>query len=300
VRLVVIGDAAWDVLLRPERDLIWGADVFGAVQLCPGGSAANVAVWARRLGAQVRFVGKAGDDDLGRLLSAHFSREDVSELTIVPGALTTRVGVVVASTGERAFVLNHEDLFTFDRSDCPPSLADNADAVFFNGYGVFSSGSSAYLSDLLPSARERGVPLAFDPSSFEMVRRYGAERLLREIAPVDFVLANEEEAAALAGGRSVTTLLDVARWVVLKQGARGASVISREGSIVVNGRPTRVLDSTGAGDAFGAAFLTGWLRTGDLRQALDAGAWLGSFVCERHGAQPRYYASPDAPGQADD
>ena len=51
LRLLVVGDIAWDIFIRPEGDLVRGSDVLGTVDVMPGGAAANVAVWARRLGA---------------------------------------------------------------------------------------------------------------------------------------------------------------------------------------------------------------------------------------------------------
>ena len=48
--LVVVGDVVWDVLIRTNTQLLRGGDTFGEVELAPGGSAANAAVWARRCG----------------------------------------------------------------------------------------------------------------------------------------------------------------------------------------------------------------------------------------------------------
>ena len=73
LRLLVIGDVAWDIFIRPERDLVRGSDVLGTVDVMPGGAAANVAVWARRLGADVTLMGKIGDDTLGTLMQTHLA-----------------------------------------------------------------------------------------------------------------------------------------------------------------------------------------------------------------------------------
>jgi hypothetical protein len=62
--LCVLGDFAWDVLIRTNSELLRGGDTFGEVMLTPGGSAANVAVWASRCGMNTRFVGKIGKKSL--------------------------------------------------------------------------------------------------------------------------------------------------------------------------------------------------------------------------------------------
>ena len=72
--LCVIGDFAWDVLIRTNSQLLTGGDTFGEVMLTPGGSAANVAVWAKRCGLDTEFIGKIGRDRLG-----HMEREDLAK-----------------------------------------------------------------------------------------------------------------------------------------------------------------------------------------------------------------------------
>ena len=63
-RLCSLGDFAWDVLIRTNQKLLKGGDTFGEVMLMPGGSAANVAVWASRCGMPTTFVGKIGRDQV--------------------------------------------------------------------------------------------------------------------------------------------------------------------------------------------------------------------------------------------
>src|SRR5512133_1984590 len=96
VRLLAIGDIAWDILVRPSGELVWGSDVYGSVDLLPGGSSANVAVWARRLGARATLVGKIGDDPLGDLMLAHLEAEQVAVgVARVAGRETTRIAMVI-------------------------------------------------------------------------------------------------------------------------------------------------------------------------------------------------------------
>ena len=58
--LVVLGDFAWDVMIRTNTNLLTGGDTYGEVMLTPGGSGANVAVWAQRCGLPTGFIGKTG------------------------------------------------------------------------------------------------------------------------------------------------------------------------------------------------------------------------------------------------
>src|SRR5512140_2505553 len=281
-RLLVIGDIAWDVLMRPAGDLVWGADVIGHVDLLPGGSAANVAVWARRLGAEVTLVGLIGDDRYGDLMRAHLDREGVADFVrVVAGGETMRIGVVIRPDAEHAFVTDHSHPLRLSEDDLPESLLDRADAVFFNGYAVFMSGSASFAAAILAAARRRGILVTFDPSSFSFIHTYGASRFLDEIGHLDILLANGDEARALVPGRPETDLLDYTSLAVVKRGAEGATALRSDRALSVAAEPITVVDTTGAGDAFDAAFLVEYLAHSDLARALTAANRLGGHVASR-------------------
>jgi sugar/nucleoside kinase (ribokinase family) len=294
VRLVVIGDIAWDIFIRPEHDLVRGSDVFGTVDVMPGGAAANVAVWARRLGASPALRGKVGDDTLGQVMLAHLRREGVeSDVEVIPGGLTTRVGILVSGDGEHSFVIDHTKVLRFREGDVPASLLDDTAAVFFNGYDIYLAGSASYLTPVLAEARRRGLPVVFDPSSFALIEQYGASRLLGDVGPVDVLIANEDEARALAPENGLRGLLGSTRLLVVKQGANGATALDAGGWIREPANPITVVDTTGAGDAFDAAFLVEWLKHGRVADALRAGNRLGAHVASHLGGQP---PAPDGQG----
>ena len=287
LRLLVIGDIAWDIFIRPEGDLVRGSDVLGTVDVMPGGAAANVAVWARRLGADVTLVGKLGDDTLGTLMHAHLRAEGVGDhLITVPGGLSTRVGILVSADGEHSFVIDHTKVLRFEDGDAPPRLLDGADAVFFNGYDIFLAQSTSFLAPLLDDARARGVPIVFDPSSFALIQAFGRDRLMAGVGPLDLLIANDAEADMLRGDGPPGALDAYARLAVVKEGAGGASAYGRGASWHAPARPVAVVDTTGAGDAFDAAFMVQWLTTGDVDAALRAGNRLGAHVAAHLGAQP--------------
>ncbi len=292
MHLVVIGDVAWDIFIRPERDLVRGSDVFGTVDVMPGGAAANVAVWARRLGLDVLLRGKIGDDTLGQVMRAHLRAEGLDEgLHVVPGGLTTRVGILVSADGEHSFVIDHTKVLRFGDGDAPAALVDGADALFFNGYDLFLARSATFLDPVLAAARRRGLPVVFDPSSFALITQYGAERLRQEVGPLDVLIANEDEAKALAPPDGLHGLLRHTRLLVVKQGAHGAAALDANGWTHAPALPITVVDTTGAGDAFDAAFLAEWLAHRDVPQALAAANRLGAYVASHLGGQP-----PPPPG----
>jgi sugar/nucleoside kinase (ribokinase family) len=293
-RLLVVGDIAWDVFMRPSGELVWGSDVYGHVDIFPGGAAANVAVWAKRLGSDVRLLGKLGDDRLGMLMLEHLASEGVAgDVITVKGRETTRIGVIVRQDGEHAFVTDHSDPLRLTSEDLPESLLDGAGALFFTGYGIFMARSPAFAANLLDAARQRGVAVAFDPASFSLVARYGPQRLMGEIGRLEVLLANEEEGAALlglkpgAGAADLEGLLDYAEVVVVKRGPKGATVLERGARTDDPAVEVDAVDTTGAGDAFDAAFLDAYLRGLPRNECLRRANALGAAVASRPGAQAR-------------
>jgi sugar/nucleoside kinase (ribokinase family) len=287
VQLVVIGDIAWDIFVRPEHDLVRGSDVSGTIDVMPGGAAANVAVWAHRLGATPVLRGKIGSDTLGQVMLAHLVKEGVaSAVSVLDGGLTTRVGILVSHDGEHSFVMDHTKVIRFADGDIDPAILDGASAVFFNGYDIYLARSASFLRPVLDEARRRGMPVVFDPSSFALIRRYKPVRLMNDIGPLDILIANEEEVEELTRPEGMEHLLASTRLLVVKQGARGASALDASGWKQAPAIPISAVDTTGAGDAFDAAFLVEWLKSRNVETALREGNRLGAFVAARLGGQP--------------
>lgn len=285
-KIFALGDIAWDLLLQPEEPLVFGSDVPGKAEFTPGGSAANFAVWAACLESEVLLQGKIGDDRLGKMMEEHLTRKKVSlHLQIVPGARTARIGAVVSLGGERAFVMDKPSSLAFSLSDFDPTCFDGCDLFFFTGYSLFTPSSLPFILRVSEEARARKVPIAFDPASFHLIEGYGPQELLERICPVDFLLLNEDEAGKLAP-TDPRALLQHGQIVVLKQGLGGSTVFSCFGEWHLPSQPTPVVDSTGAGDAFDAAFLVEFLRTGDIPFSLRKANRLGAYLVSHFGAQP--------------
>ena len=118
--MCVVGDFAWDVLIRTNIELLRGGDTFGEVTLLPGGSGANVAVWAARCGLDVHFVGKVGRDRMGQLAAEDLAEEGVAHDLVEAGSNTTgSVAVFVDHTGERSMVSDHGADFDLLPSELP-------------------------------------------------------------------------------------------------------------------------------------------------------------------------------------
>jgi sugar/nucleoside kinase (ribokinase family) len=290
-RLVVVGDLMVDVVARPSGPLRTGSDTAAEVWLTGGGSAANTAAWVASRLRPVALVAAVGDDGLG--VSA---RHDLAALGVrtegvvsVAGARTGTCVVLVDPTGERTML---PDRGANDDLDVGAVLdAMRGEAVgwlHLSGYTVLHDGSRVAGVAALAAARERGIPTSVDPSSAGPILDLGAEVLADLLRPVDVLFANEEEVAALGGEAAA---LSIASAVVVKRGAAGATWIDGTRRIDVAAVPVDVVDTTGAGDAFAAGFLTSWDGV-DVETALAGGAAVAAEAVSRPGARP----DPPPPG----
>jgi sugar/nucleoside kinase (ribokinase family) len=100
---------------------------------------------------------------------------------------------------------------------------------------------------------------------------------------VDVLLPNDSELAVLGGSARV---LDVVGRIVVTHGVRGASHLGDGAPITVSAPEVHRADSTGAGDAFNAGWLCGWLAGGSPAEALRAGVVAGTSAAARVGARP--------------
>lgn len=297
--LCVLGDFAWDIWIGPHAELRRGGDVFGDVVLYPGGSAANVAVWARRCGQDTHFVGKIGRDRLGDLATEDLAAEQVRAHLIRTDARPTgAVAVLVDRTGERSMVSGRGADFLLRPDELPLDAIRRAGHLHLTAWSFFDDPPRAAAQAAARIARDAGATLSFDPGSFQMIGEMGVERFLAVTGElgVGILLPNRDEGRILTGcddphaiaGRLAA--LYPGALVVLKLGADGALI--REGATATAIPPVAGprVDSTGAGDAFAGAFLANHLRHRDAPAAARFATGVAAWVIARPGGRP----APDA------
>jgi sugar/nucleoside kinase (ribokinase family) len=253
--LVVLGDLMVDVVARTRSPLAHASDTPAQISVRGGGSAANTAAWAASLGTPVALVCRAGADDRGL---AELRGVDV-HAAVDPDRPTGTCIVLVEPGGERTMLPDP------GANDGPLPEIPLGDHLHVVGYALLRDGPRASALAAIDRARAAGMTISVDPSSWALLRP-GA------IPPVDLLLANEREAEHLTGE------------MVVKLGAGGA----RWGDVHVPAEPVDVVDTTGAGDAFAAGFLTARLNGAGAREALEAGCHLAARAVAQVGGRPSY------------
>ena len=291
----MLGDLVLDVVVAPDHDLQHGSDVTGRVLLRQGGSAATAARWLGRIGARVTLVCAIGRDAPGRALVAALAADGVTVRAIrVAGERTGRIGVLIDASGQRSFVTERGAALRLRPEDLKPGWFKGADVLHLPAYSLLDPLGDAGLA-AIDLARAAGARVTVDLASAAPLLAHGREAalgLLHRAAP-DLVFATADEAHALLGPRE-HEILELAPLAVIKRGRHGATILVREAHdrlrFEVATTPVQPVDTTGAGDAFDAGFLAGWLTA--LRRgiapvaALQRGAVLGNRTALRHLASP--------------
>jgi ribokinase len=250
--IAVVGSINLDVVVKVERHPAPGETVLGGDRReLPGGKGANQAVAAARLGAQVGFVGRVGDDDAGRRLRDGLAAEgvDVAHVVVDPSAPTGMALIAVDRAGENMIVVS-------PGANARVSAADvEAAAELLAGAGVVVAQHEVPEDAVAAAVAGADGIVVLNPAPARPVA-----------AAVDVLVPNRGELEALAGRRgdpvALARGLDVARAVVVTLGAEGAVVIEGDRVTRIAAPTVEAVDTTGAGDAF----------CGALAQALDAGA----------------------------
>ncbi len=293
--LLCVGDLNWDVLAKPDHILLSGGDTTGRVQLAHGGSSANVAVWAQRVGMSTGFLGKIGRDQFGQFALAKLEEEGVKPHIIWSDQHATGVVLVlVDSSGQRSMLTNQGADFQLLPHELPKEVISAAQHVHITAWSVFTDPPRAAALEAARIATAVGASVSFDPGSYQMIRQIGREEFKRatKALSVDIMFPNLEEGRALTGAQSPEDVLHILReeypttLMCLKLDKEGAMIADSSGIFRVEATKDTVIDATGAGDSFCGAFLGHYLRSKNARAAATLAAQVAGWVVSVFGARP--------------
>jgi ribokinase len=291
--VLVIGDVNPDLVLTGDVVPRFGQleQLVDAAELVIGGSAGITAHGFARLGRPVTLAAAIGTDPFGTVVT-----DALGEAGVDVGGLDLRLDAptgltVVLSTGaDRAILTLPGAIPTLTADDVRAAIDRVADSGLRHVHVCSLYLAPALAADLpavLADVKGAGVTTSLDPNDDPA----GAWRGLAALMPhLDVLLPNRREALALAralggdGAADGDDLDDASRalaergpLVVVKDGAAGARAVAVGGGAVHEpGLPVAVVDTTGAGDSFNAAFLDGWLRDLPVADCLRRGVLAGA------------------------
>jgi sugar/nucleoside kinase (ribokinase family) len=291
--VVVLGDVMSDVSARLQAVPAPGSDTPAVVEMRPGGGGANVAAWLAWLGAPVVLVGCVGDDEAGRRAARSLAASGVTARLVVDPGRTGAVVVIVGTDGERTMLSDAGANARLDAADLPRDAFRPGARLHLSGYALLREGSRGAALAALSEARRAGMPASVDPSSRAPLAAVGGPSFLEMVREAGAIIATRDEAEVLTGTRdpeaAAALLVDGRDEVVLKLGDDGALWRGPGGAsarVEAVAPPGPVVDSTGAGDAFAAAWLARRREGEEPAAALAAACTLAAEVVTRPGARP--------------
>ena len=287
-RIVVLGDVMVDVVVRLSGPLAQASDAPAEIRFRGGGSAANTAAWLAAAGAEVTLVGRVGDDERGRAAVDELRAAGVdTRVALDPDRSTGTCLVLIDPDGERTMAPDAGANDALAAGEVPEDLLAEAAHLHVAGYALLREGSRAAARAAIDGAARAGIGVSVDPSSSALLDAGFLE--LAEGAGL--LLPNASEAHALTGdsdpeaaGRALAKRFAE---VVVTLGPGGA--LWTDGDAVLRAAAAeagQVEDSTGAGDAFAAGFLTVRVGGGSTAEALAAGCRLAARAVKQAGARP--------------
>lgn len=247
-----------------------------------GGSAANTIRAMAKLGIQVGFVGKVGDDSTGLFFGKALENLHI-EPHIFQGTLHSgRCVSLVSVDGERTMATYLGAALELRSEEITPDIFQGYDCLYIEGYLVQDHALIRHAAAL---AKQSGLKVAIDLASFNIVKEN--LEFLRELVReyVDILFANEHEAAAFTDEPEPINALEaiskMCELSVVKVGTRGA-YIKNGGEVIHVGimAAAKRVDTTGAGDFYAAGFLAGMCSGLTLRQCGTIGAITAGKVIE--------------------
>jgi ribokinase len=295
--VVALGDLMMDIACRAKAPVLRGTDCFVQGGVSPGGSAANFAVWAARLGASVGLIAKVGDDLFGRALLQDLEREGVEAGVAMGSEITGFTTLLIEQDGERTMLAARGATSTLGVADLDWELLNRADLLHVTAYSFFEETPREAARAAMRYVKDRGSLLSLDPSAYGYLQSLGPDAFFALAQGVDILFPNLDEGRALTGEQEpehvLRALLTHFPLVALKMGANGAMAGDRTTVVHHPGYAVQVVDTTGAGDAFAAAFVVSWLTRHDLAAAVREGNRVAAGVVQTPGA--RFTAAPPAP-----
>jgi ribokinase len=286
---MIVGFGALNLDKIYRVDKIPGRDEEGFVrdvEMHPGGSAANTIVGLSRLGVKTGFIGKVGNDEEGKILLRDFEREGVGTSAIVKSEGRSGTAMIfVDDEGHRAILVDPgvNDTIVYEEIDL--SALNEVKLIHMTSF-ICKNGVESFESQKR-IAKEANAEISLDPGLIYV------ERGLRELKPIiersAIFMPNRIEIESLMNldfrdaAREVVSM--GCRIVVVKLGEKGCYVTDGREEVEVRAYPSKPLDTTGAGDAFNAGFLYGYINGLSLEVCGKLGNWVASKNIQKVGAR---------------
>jgi sugar/nucleoside kinase (ribokinase family) len=257
-----------------------------------GGSVANTVAGFANLGGSSSYIGKVRDDQLGNIFNHDMESLGV-DIRLEPatdGAPTARSHVLISEGGQRTMQTYLGACLGLSLADITGATVGSPKALLLEGYVWDIEEGPALAKKAAEIARQNGTAVSLSLSDSYCVERHRDSFADFVQNDADIVVADEDEIHALLGTDSIeAALTKLANYDVLFAVTR-----SEKGSVIVHGDVKieqeaaiveAIVDTTGAGDAYAAGFLYGWVNDRPLTECAQYGTYCATKVIQQLGAR---------------
>ena len=311
VQLLGISNAIVDVLAHVDEDLLEKLGtvpgsmtlidldrareiyaMMGPATEMSGGSVANTIAGFANLGGSAAYIGRVKADQLGGIFN-HDMRSlgvDIRLQAGDDGLPTARSHVMITADGQRTMATYLGACTQLGVADITTETLGTPKAVLIEGYVWDLPEGPELTRKAIDIAKQNGTAVALSLSdSFCVERHRGSfEHAIRN--GVDIIVADDDEVAALVQQESFDDILDALNdydnLFAITRSEKGSVIVHGDERFVQAATPVdKVIDTTGAGDAYSAGFLYGWVNDLALAECAKIGTFCGSTVIQQLGAR---------------
>lgn len=257
-----------------------------------GGSVANSVAGFANLGGDAAYIGRVKDDQFGEVFN-HDMRSLGVDIRLAPGvdgAATARSHVLITDDGQRTMNTYLGACTQISVSDISPETVGTPKAVLLEGYIWDCPEGPALARKAIDIAHQGGAAIALSLSDSLCVERHrhSFDEFVRN--GVDIVLADEDEINALLQTDNFDATLDAIKsydnLFAITRSEKGSVILHGDQHVVQAASPVdKIVDSTGAGDAYSAGFLYGWVNDYSLAECARLGTHCATTVIQQLGAR---------------
>ncbi|WP_338752177.1 ribokinase [Bacillus sp. FJAT-52991] len=278
VKIVVIGSSSMDLVVTSAKRPVAGETVLGdSFKTVPGGKGANQAVAAARLGAEVYMIGCVGDDHYGSVILKNFKENGVLIDCVEPIThMESGTAHIILAEGDNSIVVvkGANNYVTPDYVEKARDLTASADMVMIQQ--EIPVETVEYAASL---CQEVNVPLLLNPAP---ARPLSAE----VIEKASYLTPNEHEATILFSDLSASEALSkYPNKVFITEGKHGVRYFNGEQEVLIPSYTVDVVDTTGAGDTFNAAFAVALAEGKSFEESIRFANRAASLSVTKFGAQ---------------
>lgn len=257
-----------------------------------GGSVANTIAGFANLGGSAAYIGHVRADQLGEIFN-HDMRSLGVDVRLEPaadGAPTARSYVLITPDGQRTLNTYLGSCTELATADVTPETVGHPGVVLIEGYVFDIEEGPALAGKAIRIAADAGATVALSLSDSLCVERHRHAFLEAVQNGVGIVIADDDELIALAGAADFAEALEAIRdfdnLFVTTRSEKGSVIVQGDKHVVQSAMPVdKVVDTTGAGDAYCAGFLYGWVNDWSLEDCARLGSFCGAQVVQQVGAR---------------